>query len=84
MAATCMSGTRTSIIPVRVVDHAHTDVRYYVPSGQTEVIAVDAGGQVVEKVRMNEVIVHLLELAILEGHSLISHTSTDCGCEPLA
>src|SRR5574344_1865547 len=71
-------------MPVSVVYHTYTNERYNVPSGQTEVITVDARGKVVEKVSMNEMVVHRLKLSILEGESLISHTSTDCGCEPLS
>jgi hypothetical protein len=56
----------TGRIPVFVVNHTYTKERYNITSGQTEVVTVEAGCYVVEKVSMNEMIVHGLELSILE------------------
>ena len=84
-----MTATRTTLAgtvvdPVGIMDHADTYEGNHIPKRNSAFILTDARGDVVQKVCMDKLILHRMELCVLKAESLKSYSSTDCGREPFA
>ena len=66
------------------MNHADTYEGYHIPKRDSAFVLTDSGRDVVQKVYMDKLILHRMELCILEAESLKSYSSTDCGREPFA
>ena len=64
--------------------HAYSDIGYHIPARETQVVLPDESREVVHEVCVDKLILHRLELRVLECHSLKRYPTSYCGCEPLA
>ena len=84
-----MTATRTALAgtvvdPVGIMNHADSYEGNHIPKRDSALVLTDSGRDVVQKVCMNKLILHHMELCVLEAESLKSYSSTDCGREPFA
>ena len=56
----------------------------HIPKRDSAFVLTDARGDVVQKVCMDKLILHRMELCVLKAESLKSYSATDCGREPFA
>lgn len=66
------------------MNHADTYEGNHIPKRDSAFVLTDAGRDVVQKVCMDKLILHRMELCVLEAESLKPYSSTDCGREPFA